>query len=71
MKSAEAARRIAELSRLLREYQHAYHVLARPLVSDREYDRLFDRDSRVVGSRSAEARRAIAEMEAKGIKLVI
>jgi len=42
MKSAEAARRIAELSRLLREYQHAYHVLARPLVSDREYDRLFD-----------------------------
>lgn len=42
MTRSEAARRIAELSRLLREYQHAYHVLARPLVSDREYDRLFD-----------------------------
>jgi DNA ligase (NAD+) len=42
MKRAEAGKRIADLSRLLREYQHAYHVLARPLVSDREYDRLFD-----------------------------
>lgn len=42
MTRAEAAQRIAEVSRLLREYQHAYHVLDRPLVSDREYDRLFD-----------------------------
>jgi DNA ligase (NAD+) len=35
-------KRVAELSRLLLNYQHAYHVLDRPLVSDREYDRLFD-----------------------------
>ncbi len=42
MTRGEAMKRVAELSRLLREYQHAYHVLDRPLVSDREYDRLFD-----------------------------
>jgi DNA ligase (NAD+) len=42
MTRGEAAKRIAELSRLLLDYQHAYHVLDRPLVSDREYDRLFD-----------------------------
>src|SRR4030042_2019915 len=28
---------------LLRRYQHEYHVLARPSVSDQEYDRLYDR----------------------------
>ena len=42
MTRGEAVKRVAELSRLLLDYQHAYHVLARPLVSDREYDRLFD-----------------------------
>jgi len=42
MTRGDAVKRIAELSRLLRGYQHAYHVLDRPLVSDREYDRLFD-----------------------------
>ena len=31
------------LSELLRTYQRAYYVDARPLVSDLEYDRLFDR----------------------------
>ncbi len=37
-------RREAErLRELLRRYQHEYYVLARPSVSDQEYDRLFDR----------------------------
>jgi DNA ligase (NAD+) len=40
----EAKRREAErLRELLRRYQHEYYVLARPSVSDQEYDRLFDR----------------------------
>ena len=34
--------RSKELSRLLTEYQKAYYVKGRPLVSDLEYDRLFD-----------------------------
>lgn len=34
---------IENLSDLLRTYQRAYYVDARPLVSDLEYDRLFDR----------------------------
>ena len=34
---------IENLSELLRTYQRAYYVDARPLVSDLEYDRLFDR----------------------------
>ena len=34
--------RSKELSRLLTEYQKAYYVQGRPLVSDLEYDRLFD-----------------------------
>jgi DNA ligase (NAD+) len=37
-----ASSRAAELSRLLREYQHAYFVESRPLVSDSAYDALFD-----------------------------
>lgn len=36
-----------------------------------EYDQVLDQDGKVVGSRSAEAARAIAELEAKGLKLVI
>jgi len=32
-----------ELNEKLLAYQHAYYVEAKPLVSDREYDRLFDR----------------------------
>jgi len=38
-----AEREIREISELLRRYQHEYFVLARPSVSDKEYDRLFDR----------------------------
>jgi DNA ligase (NAD+) len=34
---------IARLSEQLRRYQYEYYVLARPSVSDAEYDRLFDR----------------------------
>lgn len=37
-----AGKRAAELSRLLREYQRAYFVDSRPLVSDSAYDALFD-----------------------------
>ena len=37
-----AEKRAAELSRLLREYQRAYFVESRPLVSDSAYDALFD-----------------------------
>ena len=42
MTRAQALKRAAELSRRLRELQHAYFVESRPLVSDAEYDRLFD-----------------------------
>jgi DNA ligase (NAD+) len=38
----QAEKRAAELARKLEEYQHAYFVEAKPLVSDREYDGLFD-----------------------------
>ena len=34
---------IRDLSVLLRKYNYEYHVLNAPTVSDREYDRLFDR----------------------------
>ena len=37
----EAARRIAELTRELNEHAYRYHVLDDPLISDGEYDRLF------------------------------
>lgn len=39
--------RARELHRLLTEYQRAYYVDGRPLVSDLEYDRLFDELSRI------------------------
>jgi DNA ligase (NAD+) len=42
MTRKEAQRRAAELSRLLTVYQRAYFVESRPLVSDAEYDGLFD-----------------------------
>jgi DNA ligase (NAD+) len=42
MTQAQAERRSRELSEALRRHQHAYFVEARPLVSDAEYDRLFD-----------------------------
>ena len=37
----EAARRIAELTRELNEHAYRYYVLDDPLISDGEYDRLF------------------------------
>ena len=44
MNSEEKLREeVDELSDLLRSYQKAYYVDARPLVSDSEYDRVFDR----------------------------
>jgi DNA ligase (NAD+) len=42
MNKRDAEKRAASLSGLLREYQHAYYVLSRPLVPDRDYDALFD-----------------------------
>ena len=41
MSTARKAR-YAELVTLLHRYDHGYHVLAQPAVSDQEYDRLFD-----------------------------
>jgi DNA ligase (NAD+) len=38
---ADARSQYDELLRRLREAEHAYYVLARPLISDAEYDRLF------------------------------
>ena len=43
MNRREAVREIERLSDLLRRYEHEYHVLNSPSVSDREYDGLFDR----------------------------
>ena len=37
----EAARRIEELTRQLNDHAHRYYVLDDPLISDGEYDRLF------------------------------
>ncbi|MCH3917738.1 MAG: NAD-dependent DNA ligase LigA [Spirochaetia bacterium] len=41
---------VNDLSDRLRTYQRAYYVDARPLVSDMEYDRLFDRLRMIEGS---------------------
>jgi DNA ligase (NAD+) len=43
MCSNDARREISALSELLRKYNHEYHVLNLPTVSDLEYDKLFDR----------------------------
>ncbi len=43
MKSIEIIEEIRKLSDLLSLYQNAYYVKNKPLVSDIEYDRLFDR----------------------------
>lgn len=37
----EAARRIEQLTRLLNDHAHRYHVLDDPIISDGEYDQLF------------------------------
>jgi DNA ligase (NAD+) len=39
----QAEQEIEQLCQILNRYQYEYHVLSRPSVSDREYDRLFDR----------------------------
>ena len=50
MTRREAEKKAAELARILTGYQRAYYVDAKPLVSDREYDGLFDELSRSSGS---------------------
>ena len=41
MTLAEARTRHAELAQQIRQHDYAYYVLARPSISDREYDRLY------------------------------
>src|SRR3989442_2056880 len=41
MNRAEAKKRIAELREQIRHHDYQYHVLAKPEISDREYDRLY------------------------------
>ena len=41
MTSAHATARHAELAEQIRRHDHAYYVLARPTISDPEYDRLY------------------------------
>lgn len=41
MNKRDAAERINKLAREIREHDHRYYVLAKPAISDREYDRLF------------------------------
>jgi DNA ligase (NAD+) len=41
MTQAEARRRHAQLITEIRRHDHAYHVEAKPIISDREYDRLY------------------------------
>ncbi|MBT3275302.1 MAG: NAD-dependent DNA ligase LigA [Spirochaetales bacterium] len=43
MTHEEARREIRELSSLLRRYNYEYHITNKPLVSDLEYDRVFDK----------------------------
>jgi len=43
LKPEQAKQEIEELSQRLTRYQYEYYVLSRPSISDREYDRLFDR----------------------------
>ncbi len=40
--SQSAAKQIEKLREEIRRHDHAYYALAQPVVSDREYDRLFD-----------------------------
>lgn len=41
MTRTQAAERHAELARQIRDHDHAYYVLARPTITDREYDLLY------------------------------
>ncbi|NLX23110.1 MAG: NAD-dependent DNA ligase LigA [Phycisphaerae bacterium] len=42
MRQTQASRRIAELREQLARHDYAYYVLAAPVISDRDYDRLFE-----------------------------
>lgn len=42
MTHEQAINRIGELRREIAEHDYSYYVLAQPVISDREYDRLFD-----------------------------
>lgn len=42
MRQTQASRRIAELREQLAKHDYAYYVLAAPVISDRDYDRLFE-----------------------------
>src|SRR2546426_5326376 len=41
MTHAQAKSRHAELAQQIREHDYAYYVLAKPVISDQEYDRLY------------------------------
>ncbi len=41
MNRAEAKKRIADLRKEIRRHDHLYYVLAKPAISDREYDHLY------------------------------
>ncbi|MGH7940045.1 MAG: NAD-dependent DNA ligase LigA [Limisphaerales bacterium] len=41
MTQSEAQKRHAQLAAEIRRHDHAYHVEAKPVISDREYDRLY------------------------------
>jgi len=41
MNRAEAQKRIAELRQEIRRHDHLYYVLDKPVISDRDYDRLY------------------------------
>lgn len=42
MNRKQAEKRLLELRREIREHDHRYHVLARPTITDRAYDRLME-----------------------------
>jgi len=42
MKKREAEKRIAELREIIERHNHLYYVIARPEITDREYDRLYN-----------------------------
>ena len=42
MSRREAEKRVTELREEIRRHDHAYYVLTEPVISDREYDKLFD-----------------------------
>ncbi len=47
MTHREAERRVGQLREEIRRHDYAYYVLAQPVISDREYDRLFEELKRI------------------------